>query len=173
MVTFYFTRRVYCDKKRGGERGVWKKIAFFSPFYCSLDRYWLHVEPAHIWLYSLVYLVSSEYLLLHFAVPKSPFHSFVKGFCFFLPSLCSPYFFFTSMYVCPFFLLTSFAFSPTFVKVACLSVFLFFSLLASVITVGRGKRKRAHHGVEVRLDNLNKKSWTWNLFFVVQKNQSS
>lgn len=49
----------------------------------------------------------------------------------------------------------------------------FFSLLASVITVGRGKRKRAHHGVEVRLDNLNKKSWTWNLFFVVQKNQSS
>lgn len=89
--------------KRGGKRGVWKKIAFFSPFYCSLDRYWLHVEPAHIWLYSLVYLVSSEYLLLHFAVPKSPFSLFRQGFLLLPAILMQSLFFFTSMYVCPFF----------------------------------------------------------------------
>lgn len=48
-------------KKKRGKRGVRKFCFFFySTFYCSLGTYWLHVELAHIWLCSWVYLVSSD-----------------------------------------------------------------------------------------------------------------
>lgn len=159
--------------KKGGNKAFGKFCIFlFHPFIAHLTDTGCKLS-LHIYGYIHGCILHPLNISSTLQFQKSPFSLSSRGFA----SSCHPHavpiFSLQCMYV-RFFLLTFFAFSPTFVGVACsicISFFLLF-FLASVITVGRGKRKRAHYGVEVRLDNLNKTKVGHGIYSLLSKRTS-
>lgn len=82
-----------CDKKKGGNKAFGKFCIFlFHPFIAHLTDTSCK-SSLHIYGYIHGCILYPLNISSTLQFQKSPFQSYVEGFCFFLPSPYSPYFF--------------------------------------------------------------------------------